>query len=55
MLQEIHRKEITVQNKEAEALAILHGLDLNLDTLFALERLCVETEDLGFRSTFDSI
>lgn len=44
VLQEINRKEITVQNKEAEALAIFHGLDLNLDILFALERLSVETD-----------
>lgn len=33
-----------VQNKKAEAIAGFHGLDLNLDTLFALERLSVETD-----------
>lgn len=44
MLQEIHRKEIMVQNKKAEAIAGFHGLDLNMDTLFALERLNVETD-----------
>lgn len=44
MLQEIHRKEIIIQNKKAEAMTGFHELDLNLDTLFALERLSVETD-----------